>query len=173
MQGPREPLRGRLPVSASRALTAQPAGCPMGRGLPASPPPFISSGPQPPLMWAEPGGVGLSHELSDQGLRDAGRSSELGDPGPAGRGGSPLGSGSVLRGSESQGPGLQRGLGAGHASPTPRGPVLSYRLPCLPGLRPPATALNTTTQVPAPGTPSRPLAKPGRSLLWTPMAAPP
>lgn len=65
-------------------------GCPMGRGLSASPLPFISSVPQPPLRRAEPGGVGLSCELSDQGLRDAGRSSELGDPGPAGRGGGPL-----------------------------------------------------------------------------------
>ena len=31
----------------------------MGRGLSASPLPFISSVPQPPLTRAEPGGVGL------------------------------------------------------------------------------------------------------------------
>ena len=72
-------------------------------------------------------------------------------------GGSALGSGSVLRGSESQGPGLQRGLGAGHVCLTPRGPVLPYRLPCLLGLRPPATASNTTTQVPTVGIPLTPL----------------
>lgn len=62
-QGPSEPLRGRLPVSASRALTAQLGGVSWGA---ASPPPFVSSGPEPPLTQAEPGGVSLSRELSDQ-----------------------------------------------------------------------------------------------------------